>query len=184
MAEDGVVYKGGYKYQLHESYEVTVRIHPSEDIKTDYISLDQKGRLIIWKGYAWDGPSGPTIDTSNFMRGSLVHDALYQLIRMKFLSNELHRESADKELKRMCLQDGMSSMRAWWVYESVRQFGGRAASAANVKPVRRAPKREGIRHEADDTDVANDASDTSRKDRVHREADDVSVDDDYLDLAE
>ena len=36
MAENTVVYKGGYKYQLHETYEVTVRINPPEDIKADY----------------------------------------------------------------------------------------------------------------------------------------------------
>ena len=139
MAENDVVYKGGYKYQLHESYEVTVRINPPEDIKTDYISLNQTGHLVIGKGYAWDGPSGPTIDTSNFMRGSLVHDALYQLMRMEHLSDELHRKTADEELKRICLEDGMSSIRAWWVYLSVRQFGGRSASADNVKPALHAP---------------------------------------------
>ncbi len=139
MAENSVVYKGGYKYQLHETYEETVRINPPEDIKTDYISLDQMGHLVLQKGYAWDGPSGPTIDTSDFMRGSLVHDALYQLMRMEHLSDELHRKSADEELRRICLEDGTSSIRAWWVYLSVRQFGGRSASADNVKPVLRAP---------------------------------------------
>jgi hypothetical protein len=144
MAKNYVVYKGGYKYQLHETYELALRISPAEDIKTDYISLDQTGHLVLRKGYAWDGPSGPTIDTSNFMRGSLVHDALYQLMRMKLLSDELHRKSADQELKRLCLEDGMSSIRAWWVYASVRQFGGGAASADNVKPVLRAPRHDPI----------------------------------------
>jgi len=143
MAKDYVLYKDGYKYQLQESYEVTVDIHPPEDIKCDYISLDTHGLLTIKKGYAWDGPSGPTVDTANFMRGSLVHDALYQLMRMKLLSDEFHRKAADKELKRICLEDGMSSIRAWWVYESVRQFGGPAASADNAKPVLRAPDEPG-----------------------------------------
>lgn len=139
MAEDRVVYKGGYKYQLIEAYEVTVAIHPPEDIKTDYISLGNNGRLVLEKGYAWDGPSGPTIDTRNFMRGSLVHDALYQLMRMGLLSDEFHRITADKELRRICREDGMSSIRAWWVYESVRRFGGSAASTDNAKPVLVAP---------------------------------------------
>ena len=141
MAENYLVYKGGYKYQLHETYQVTVRINPPEDIKTDYISLNQMGHLVIGKGYAWDGPSGPTIDTSNFMRGSLVHDALYQLMRMEHLSDELNRKTADEELRRICLEDGMSSIRAWWVYGSVRQFGGSAASTDNVNPVLRAPRQ-------------------------------------------
>jgi hypothetical protein len=152
MAEEFVRYKGGYKYQLHESYKTTIRIMPSEDIETDYIALDQRGLLVLRKGYAWDGPSGPTIDTRNFIRGSLVHDALYQLMRMKHLSDELHRKDADKELRRMCIEDGMSSIRAFWVYESVRQFGGSAASADNVKPVLVAPQQEAI----SDTDYADE----------------------------
>ena len=139
MAEERVLYKGGYKYQLYETYKTTVRISPPEDIDTDYIALDQRGLLVIKKGYAWDGPSGPTVDTGNFIRGSLVHDALYQLMRMKHLSDELHRKAADKELKQICRDDGMSSIRAWWVYESVRQFGGPAASADNVKEILVAP---------------------------------------------
>ena len=63
---------------------------------------------------------------------------------MKHLSAALHRKSADEELKRICLEDGMSSIRAWWVYGSVRQFGGSAASADNVNPVRRAPREEPV----------------------------------------
>lgn len=148
MAEERVLYKGGYKYQLHETHKTTVRISPPEDIDTDYISLDQRGLLVIKKGYAWDGPSGPTVDTDNFIRGSLVHDVLYQLMRMKHLSDELHRKTADKELKRICREDGMSSIRAWWVYESVRQFGGSAASAENVKSVLIAPKQTAVQDSA------------------------------------
>lgn len=138
-----ITYKGGYKYQLHESYQVTVAIKPPEDIRTDYISLDRNGLLSLKKGYAWDGPSGPTIDTPNFMRGSLVHDALYQLMRMNLLSTAHYREAADKELRRICLEDGMSSIRAWWVYEGVRQFGKSAASSNNTKPVLHAPAKAG-----------------------------------------
>jgi len=59
------------------------------------------------------------------MRGSLIHDALYQLIRLGELPKELRIE-ADKVLKRACLADGMSRFRAWYVYKSVRMFGGGA----------------------------------------------------------
>ena len=139
MAEERVLYKGGYKYQLYETYQLNIRISPPEDIVTHFISLDQRGLLVLRKGYAWDGPSGPTIDTKNFSRGSLVHDALYQLMRINLLTDELHRKDADKELKRICIEDGMSSIRAWWVYESVRQFAGGAARGGKVKPVLEAP---------------------------------------------
>ena len=110
-----IKYKGGYKYQLDETHSCYIKIRPITLVKSDYISLDEHGLLVIKKGYCWDGPSGPTFDTKNFMRGSLIHDACYQLMREGRLSYSC-RESADKELRRICRDDGMSRIRAWWVY--------------------------------------------------------------------
>ena len=77
-----IAYNGGYKYQLKEEYTFAdTGIIPPATITTDFIGLDLAGNLTTAKGYAWDGPSGPTIYTRNFMRGSLAHDALYQLMR-------------------------------------------------------------------------------------------------------
>ena len=138
MAQPQIKYKSGYKYQLHEEYRVKVSVIPTGDITTDYLDLDTKGMLVIKKGYAWDGPSGPSIDTPNFMRGSLVHDALYQLLRIKKLEPKWRKES-DNELARICREDGMSRIRAWWVLRSVRLGGGPAASPESRKPVHTAP---------------------------------------------
>jgi hypothetical protein len=114
-----ITYKSGYKYQIKESYSVTIPIKPAENIASEFISLTTAGKLSIKSGYAWDGPSGPTIDTLNFMRGSLVHDALYQLLRERHLDMEIHRKDADRLLQQICKEDGMSSIRAWWVYQGV-----------------------------------------------------------------
>ena len=133
-------YRSGYKYQLVEQYSVQVSVRPDSDIKTDYIDFDLSGGLIIKRGYAWDGPSGPTIDTANFMRGSLVHDALYQLMRNDRLSKDRWRNETDLELRRMCRQDGMSRLRAWWVYRGLKHFGDPAASPEQRKPVKMAPR--------------------------------------------
>ena len=140
-----ISYKSGFKYQLAErcEFDVSQGLYFPDRIVTDYLLLHE-GNLIIKKGYAWDGPSGPTIDTKNFMRGSLVHDALYQLMRMGLLSSKLDRKAADNELRRLCREDGMSSIRAWWVYRSVRRFGGPAASAKNAKLIRYAPPKSWI----------------------------------------
>jgi len=137
-----ISYKSGYKYQIVEDYPVLIPIKPpkGEDIVTDYIELDKKGLLTIKKGYAWDGPSGPTIDTHTFMRGSLVHDALYQLMRNEKLLKKEHRKAADKLIQEMCRDDGMNSIRAWVVYSVLRLAGGRAADHKNKKPVISAPK--------------------------------------------
>lgn len=135
-----IAYKKGYKYQLHADYTVAIPIQPGKPALSDYIILTIDGQLTIKKGYAWDGPSGPTIDTLNFMRGSLVHDALYQLMREKLLDREKYREEADKLLQAMCVEDGMTALRAWWVYNGVRFGGDGSTDPINDKKLIRAPK--------------------------------------------
>lgn len=135
-----IAYNGGYKYQLKQEYTVTIGIRPQTAIDTEYIDLDTDGRLTIAEGYAWDGPSGPTIDTLTFMRGSLVHDALYQLMREQRLDHVLHREAADRTLQQICIEDGMWSVRAWLVYYAVRLFADPAADPSARRPLTLAPK--------------------------------------------
>ena len=91
------------------------------DVITEYISIIN-GVLIVYTRYCWDGPSGPTWDTPNFMRGSLFHDALYQLIKEKLLGR-LFQKDADDLLKKICLEDGMGKFRAGYVHWAVRTFG-------------------------------------------------------------
>lgn len=121
-----------YKYQLVKDYKVVIPIK-GKTILEDYIELYPNGILLIKKGYAWDGPSGPTIDTLSFMRGSLVHDVLYQLIRMRLLDLS-YRKRADQIIRQICLEDGMSRIRAGYVYRSLRWFGGKAATPGTQKP--------------------------------------------------
>lgn len=114
-----------YKYQLMDDYTIQTDIKPVKDIDpklAKFLSLSSNGVLTIRKFYAWDGPSGPTIDTRDFMRGSLVHDALYQLMRLGVLDYKVHRKRADEILREICLQDGMCSLRAWYVYQALHLF--------------------------------------------------------------
>jgi hypothetical protein len=134
-----IAYNGGYKYQLKKTHTVAIEIQPSEAIHTEYVDLDCDGSLTMQKGYAWDGPSGPTIDTLSFMRGSLVHDALYQLMREECLDHDIYREAADRILQRICIEDGMCRIRAWWVYHAVRLCANPAADPAAKRPVTLAP---------------------------------------------
>jgi hypothetical protein len=115
----------GYKYQTTENYSKELP-WPLNCIwcKGDMLGV-WNGYLNINKGYAWDGPSGPTIDTRTFMEASLVHDALYQLMRQGKASRDLRIE-ADRLLRQMCIEAGMSKARAWYVYRSVRMFGKKA----------------------------------------------------------
>lgn len=115
-----------YKYNLHQDYEYKADIEIAEPSDLGFIKISKEGMLFIKSRYAWDGPSGPTFDTKNFMRGSLVHDALYQLIREKKI-NQDQRKRADEILREICLEDGMSKIRAWWVFWGVYLFGNAAA---------------------------------------------------------
>ena len=138
MDKPHIRYRSGYKYQLVESHELIVGVTPTVDVETDYIDLAATGFLLIKKGYAWDGPSGPAIDTKNFMRGSLVHDALYQLIRHEHIGANW-RAQADLELKRICREDGMSRLRAWWVHRGVQWLGKPSVMPEARKKVKTAP---------------------------------------------
>ena len=99
--------------------------------------LDHAGTLRISAEYAWDGPSGPTFDTKNFMRASLVHDALHQLMRQGKLPWS-HLEEADKLLVEMCREDGMSWIRARWVYIGIRS-AAKKLSKTTTRPILEAP---------------------------------------------
>ena len=133
-----IKYHKGFKYQLVEDAKFQIKCKVPHNIQTDYINLNTNGELTIKDGYAWDGPSGPTIDTKNFMRGSLVHDALYQLMRQELLP--IHeKENADNELKRLCLADGMTKLRAWWVIKGLNMFGKASTLPENKRDTLIAP---------------------------------------------
>jgi hypothetical protein len=126
----------GYKYQLKGTVRFQIDIFPERNISTRYITLSTTGLLTIYQGYCWDGPSGPTIDTKNFHRGALVHDALYQLLRGGYLQRE-RRADADRILMELCRHDKMSDFRSYYVYQSVRLCG--SSSAKKPKKVFIAP---------------------------------------------
>lgn len=134
-----IYYKAGYKYQLHRTYHQQISIRLEENIATRYISLSADGELEIKYGYAWDGPSGTTWDTPNSMRASLVHDALYQLLRMGKLPHT-YKDYIDVLFERVLREDGMSSLRARIWYRGVDQFGEDSTLPDNQKEVFVAPK--------------------------------------------
>ena len=110
-----------YKYVTNRTYSVPTGID-EENANIDRFIQFSRGTITIRRNYAWDGPSSPAIDTKNFMRGSLVHDAFYQLIREGELPKSA-RKAADKLLVKMTKEDGMGKFRCWYVYWGVR-IGG------------------------------------------------------------
>ena len=132
-----VRYKSGYKYQLAEGFYIRTAIRPPADIVEPFICLSRNGGLYLSAGYAWDGATGCP-DFKSVMRGSLVHDALYQLLRLKLIP-EKERVTADLLLYDCCIEDGMWKPLAWSILQAVRVCGGPAADPANARPILVAP---------------------------------------------
>ena len=133
-----LTYKAGYKYQVVEDFHYNVDIKGFEVKLDGFLSLTRDGVLTVHAGYAWDGASGPAINTVNFRRGSLIHDALYQLIENDKIPFS-YRKRADDVLIEICKEDGMSTARCWWVKLAVNTFGIRAIESHN--PVLFAPEK-------------------------------------------
>ncbi len=126
---NSIKYKKGYKYQTGEDYICKTGIVPCKDgcADTDYLHLDPiDQRLTIKKGYAWDGPSGPTLDTKNSLRASLEHDAKHQLMCLGLVDRG-YLQLVDAEFKKTLREDGMSRLRSWiWVKALRSPFGAKA----------------------------------------------------------
>lgn len=122
-----------YKYEVTEELEYYALVKTG--LKTGglpwtngYLTIEVISKdcikLTIAKGYAWDGPSGPTIDTLTWMLASVIHDALYQLMREGVIPRSC-RDDADKEMYGICVAEGMFILRAWYSYHGVRLFGAK-----------------------------------------------------------
>ena len=124
-----IAYKNNWKYKLKKDYShcLPENLHEENrsESKNDFISLT-KNTIEFKPGYAWDGPSGPTVDTSNAMRASLVHDGLYQAMREGWLPQN-KRKPADVEFLRILKEDDMFLLRRWAWFRAVRWFAGKAA---------------------------------------------------------
>ncbi len=135
MSDQRICYSGGYKYQIRNDYVFELpQYYPRSVIFDDNFLSVKDGYCTIHKGYAGDGPSGPTLDTKTFMRGAWQHDAIYQLLRLGVFPQEL-RDAADRQLVETCKQDGMIWPRRQWVYYGLKYAGAAAAKPRNIKKI-------------------------------------------------
>jgi hypothetical protein len=106
-----IYYTRGYSYKLVKQFKIKVPIRVNAESK--FIHL-RDGTLTIDEGYTWDGPTGsPDLDKE--MRASLVHDALYELVRNGHLSKDLIPEM-NKIFEEIDLEDGDGGFRAEFMY--------------------------------------------------------------------
>ena len=130
-------YRDSYKYQLYADEAFITGIKGFE-VHSDFIDLMPDGKLTCKKGYAWDGASGPTWDSKSSMRGSLIHDAGYQLMREGHLPLD-YKVVFDGLFYLTLIHDGMSKARAYIWYKGVLWFATSATLPENDRPILLAP---------------------------------------------
>ena len=118
MTEHGICFIDGYRFQMAESGCMQTEVYPPEDINTPFYSISKTGRIVAHSGYAWDGISGPMVNTKSMMRASLFHDICCQAINDGRLDPSW-RPQADREFKRIAKLDGAWKLRVIYSYLAV-----------------------------------------------------------------
>ena len=111
-----------YKFKVEENFsiELTFKI---PDFEHEYAS-SKDSVLSVKRGYAWDGASGPIINTRDTLVASLVHDVLYQAMRLNLIKpSKDNRKIADKNFFEILKMHGVNSIRRKVWYFAVRLFG-------------------------------------------------------------
>lgn len=111
-----------YKFKVEENFSIELPFK-IPDFVHPYASL-KDGILSVKRGYAWDGASGPIINTRDTLVASLVHDVLYQAMRLNLIkSSKENRTIADKNFFEILKMNGVNSIRRKVWYLAVRLFG-------------------------------------------------------------
>jgi len=112
-----------YKYQLLETEHLLLPVHFDDHIETRFVILSYN-TITIKPGYAWDGFSCSP-DIRKALAASLVHDALYQLIKTDLLPIE-DKGKCDKCLTDIMMQKGVSRFICRLYGYGVKIGGGKA----------------------------------------------------------
>ena len=111
-----------YKFKVEENFSIELPFK-IPDFEHPYAS-SKDSILSVKKGYAWDGASGPIINTRDTLVASLVHDVLYQAMRLNLIkSSKENRMIADKNFFEILKMNGVNSIRRKVWYFAVKLFG-------------------------------------------------------------
>lgn len=120
--ECALKYKSGYRYKLEEMYLQTLPFDVFDASVRGWVVIVDH-RLAVSNGYAWDGAStGLPWTPKKWLRPSLVHDALYQLIRESQLPMTFRRD-ADDVFYRLLRENRVNIVLATVAYWAVRICG-------------------------------------------------------------
>lgn len=144
-----IKYRDGCKYQLLETYTVKTPFKGMA-FQRPWSRLDEHGVMTLVSGLAWNGASGPTIDSPPSIFPSAEHDELYGAIEtgdlfdgFNFAKRQVEvfkiRRRIDGYFCRRLIECGMPKWRAHaWLW-GVRKFGGSHAVPGKLQRVLSAP---------------------------------------------
>ena len=120
----GIKYKSlpVYKYQITENYAVQLKRLEGYSFNHKWFRCNKAGLFTVKAGAKFDGPSGITIDTENFMMPAAIHDFMYMAGRLGLIPYSM-RKYADQVLYTLCRDQNMSWFRANYVFRAVRLGG-------------------------------------------------------------
>ncbi len=123
MTVSYVVYERihGYKYRLLEQFQWYSEFLKDESFEAPFFQCD-KGHCTAFKGYAWDGVSGPAVDTKKTKIPGLKHDISYQAIRLGLIDKK-YKSDIDKQFHDDLERGKVSRFIADIYYRGVRWFG-------------------------------------------------------------
>ena len=125
-------YRKGFKYQIAEDLILQTSFRPESNIYSDFCCLTMNGELLLKRGFAWDGASGPVVDRKSNMIAGAGHDGLYRLMRKGLLDHNLWPE-ADAMFAKWLKDNG-----AWALTIKIDSLGLKIANGAAANPSNKA----------------------------------------------
>ena len=129
MTKDYITYEEGYEYQVKVDCELMTPIKGFH-AAMDFLELFPDGRLVLYKGFAWDGSSG-VADTKSSQRASAGHDALFRLLRANLIPHDPCFHLSNVFYYEQCIKDGMWKWRAKLRLNGLEKLGN---AHAKVQP--------------------------------------------------
>ncbi len=107
----------GRNWRVLEDYSYQTQIKPKETITSDFFIFHSNGRIDVFKGFCWDGPTGG-FDTKNAMLASLLHD-IGCILRERGLLTDQEIDQFDDLYYTVCREEGMSKFRAGYMFAAI-----------------------------------------------------------------
>jgi len=116
-----------YRLLVDISYQTHIK---GRDEQTKFGQLRTDGRLILYRGFVWDGATG-AIDTDSVMRASAVHDWFCTNVANRRLPVKFRR-LGDDIFKDIMIEDDVPMWRVHYAHFAVVAYGKMVVARLNI----------------------------------------------------